>query len=613
MNAAIYARLSVDEDGKDSVAVQVVLCRAEAERRGLTVDTVHVFSDEVSGAAVGNRPGFKALMQAAERRQFATLIVRDLERVARSVDLGPICRDLDFWGVRLIGLDGSDSTDSSFRLKSGLSSVMSVEFIEKIRTMTRLSHRARAQDGHSTGGRAFGYTTVPVDPSNPRSRRRYVIDESAAAVVRRIFDMYADGHSLVGIAARLNNEGIASPGARWKRTKRRADAKWLNSAIFAIINNPIYIGRVIWGRSTWVKHPRTGVRTRRDATAGTVERTEESLRIVSQELWDAVKARQAKQSATAGERVRAGLQKKARAGDCGRQRHLLSGLLRCGTCHSGFQMTNKVRYQCSSHHNGGDAACPVALSVLRDRLEERVIDHIETELLVPGRLAELEERLRSSAPIVVDYAPRITELAQREKNLAAAIAEGGDMSALLAALKSTQAERERIERAASAIAPALPIPSPVSYERRVEELKAKLAEGGDVARAAVAEITGGAIMLDLDDSGRFFWAIFEDGVRAALLADAELMGVAYSDPSVFGKVESSGSGGVICTNSTAVVHFPNIDRRKTRREEIPSHCGRGHPLTPDNLRIDQSEQRWRCLQCGRERATAFRRRHHRAA
>ena len=74
-----------------------------------------------------------------------------------------------------------------------------------------------------------------------------------------------------------------------------------------------------------------------------------------------------------------------------------------------------------------------------------------------------------------------------------------------------------------------------------------------------------------------------------------------------------GSGGLISTNSTAVVQFSDIDRRKAPRAEIPSHCGRGHPLTADNLRLDQKEQRWRCLQCGRERATAFRRRHARAA
>ena len=41
---------------------------------------------------------------------------------------------------------------------------------------------------------------------------------------------------------------------------------------------------------------------------------------------------------------------------------------------------------------------------------------------------------------------------------------------------------------------------------------------------------------------------------------------------------ANGSGGLLCTNSTVVVHFPNIDRRKIPREDIPSHCGKGHPL-----------------------------------
>lgn len=292
-----------------------------------------------------------------------------------------------------------------------------------------------------------------------------------------------------------------------------------------------------------------GLRMFVESTEQALERIDEALRIVSQELWEAVKARQARQSAAAGAKVKAGLQKKARKGDCGKRRYLLTGLLRCGECGQRFQMTNARRYQCASHHQGGAAACGVGLSVLRDRLEQRVMERIEFELLAPGRLADLEQRLRSSAPIVVDNAPRIAELAQREKNLAVAIATGGDMSALLAALKAAQTEREKLERVArnGAITPVLP--SLDSYEDRVRELKKKLAQGGDVARAAVAEITGGAIMLDLDDSGRFFWAIFEDGVRAALLADAELMGVAYSDPRVFGlaegKVESSGSGGRI--------------------------------------------------------------------
>jgi len=107
------------------------------------------------------------------------------------------------------------------------------------------------------------------------------------------------------------------------------------------------------------------------------------------------------------------------------------------------------------------------------------------------------------------------------------------MARLEAELKTT---RERMAATQESVKPAMARIEALTNE--VKDLKAKLAQGGDVARAAVAEITGGAIMLDLDDSGRFFWAIFEDGIRGALLADAELLGVAYSDPSVFGKVDA---------------------------------------------------------------------------
>ena len=66
------------------------------------------------------------------------------------------------------------------------------------------------------------------------------------------------------------------------------------------------------------------------------------------------------------------------------------------------------------------------------------------------------------------------------------------------------------------------------------------------------------------------------------------------------------------TTESKVVCFSNTEIRKIRWEHIPDRCGRGHPLTPENLRIDGGEQRWRCLRCGAERAAAFRSRHRRA-
>jgi hypothetical protein len=69
-----------------------------------------------------------------------------------------------------------------------------------------------------------------------------------------------------------------------------------------------------------------------------------------------------------------------------------------------------------------------------------------------------------------------------------------------------------------------------------------------------------------------------------------------------------------CGVSVFVNPFTSVNRRrKIASIEIPSHCGKGRPLTPDTVRIDQRERRWGCRQCGRERAAAFRHRQKRAA
>jgi hypothetical protein len=66
----------------------------------------------------------------------------------------------------------------------------------------------------------------------------------------------------------------------------------------------------------------------------------------------------------------------------------------------------------------------------------------------------------------------------------------------------------------------------------------------------------------------------------------------------------NGSGGALSTNNTAMIPFPSADcRRRSAAIEIPNCCGNGHPLGPDNVRIDQHERRWRCRQCGRERGS----------
>jgi hypothetical protein len=162
----------------------------------------------------------------------------------------------------------------------------------------------KALKGETAGGRAYGYR-----PASQSSTGQVEIIEAEAAVVRRIFELYAEGISTRAIANRLNSENLPSPGAAWRRTdtgehaKRRG--KWVGSAIhgdpkrgYAILNNERYLGRLNWGRLQW-KRGAVDSKKRTPVVADSallVSRVDERLRIVSNELWQRVKPRQSAQA-----------------------------------------------------------------------------------------------------------------------------------------------------------------------------------------------------------------------------------------------------------------------------------------------------------------------------
>jgi hypothetical protein len=130
-------------------------------------------------------------------------------------------------------------------------------------------------------------------------------------------------------------------------------------------------------------------------------------------------------------------------------------------------------------------------------------------------------------------------------------------------------------------------------ERAVRELPRTLAAGNvDLARQELKGLLG-AIRVVGEPTEMLLYA--ETGfVEAALKRAAG------------GMASIVGSGGLIPTNSTTIVPFSSADRRRKIASNEPDQCGNGHRLTPDNVRIDRGEGRWRCRQCGCDRAAAFR-------
>ncbi len=403
--------------------------------------------------------------------------------------------------------------------------------------------------GAATGGLAYGYR------------------EGEAATVRRIFAMYADGWSPRAIAARLNAEGVASPGANWNRSKRRKDGKWLTSAIagnptrgIGILNNELYIGCRIWNRSRWAKDPDTGKRRQTPRPSEEwIVRAVPDKRIVSDELWQRVKARQEQQTRTLGVKVRKALRRR-----CSPSKYLLSGSLRCDVCRAAFALSNGTRYQCSSHHDGGEDACSISLSVPRDRIE-RVFREYMASPELPRQLDALEARWMSTQPVAVDHRPRLAELEQQRANLVTAIKSGGLAGELGAELKVTTAELEQL-RALSLTRLGLPRGAPQgSTESRMRRILKQLEQGGPVAQGVVRELFPGGIWLYPDpDGGRFLWARAQTAFPAEWRTNLDANG--YLPPQHWARiynvlaegsreelrVDGIGSGGRICHPATTI-------------------------------------------------------------
>jgi DNA invertase Pin-like site-specific DNA recombinase len=515
MRAALYARYSTDKQSEASIDDQFRVCEAIAERHGFKVAAR--YSDQAISGGTVNRPGYQNLLAAADRRDFEVIIAEDTSRLWRSLAVqAPRLAELIDDGIHVVTHDLDTRLESSTIL-SAINGAMAEQYRHEIARRTRRGLEGLARSGKPTGGRAYGYVSAAQSESGQQE-----IHDEHTATVRRIFEMYADGMSPRSIAAKLNEEGVPSPGSSWKREKRRK-SKWLASAIWGdpkrgtgILNNVLYIGRHVWNRTRWVRSAKDSSKRRCELNPESewIVREEERLRIVSDDLWARVKERQSQQSKRLGARVKGGLRK--RAPGAGRPaRYLFSGMLRCGLCGASFTLANKERYQCASHLNG--RACENTISVRRSIVESRILDTLKSDLLNPSVIAEVEKRVRREIKrqdIHVDNNSRILELEAEIENLADAIASGLLKSSPALAQRLSKAEDglKRL-RAAQKPAPTTKMVPRVGerYRALVSKLEASLSLDVERARVALQDVIGHSVTLKPDDSGKFLWA--EVGIK----------------------------------------------------------------------------------------------------
>ena len=331
---------------------------------------------------------------------------------------------------------------------------------DKARQRTYDAMRRKAEAGHVTGGRVFGYDNVPVqipgpDGSPHRSHVERKINTVEAEVVRRIFELYSRGHGLTAIAKTLNEEHVACP-----RSQQGRPRGWSPSSLRALLLRELYRGEIVWNKTR--KRDKWGaVRQTRRPESERINVPAPHLRIVSEELWSAVRCR--------FESIR----KRTLRTDGGKLlgrppgegvKHLLAGLL---TCNCGASMEARSRshgrrrvvfYGCSAYHRKGRSVCSNNLTLPAAVLEEAVLRSVEEAVLDPkvveAALTRAVERIASAGDRQQGLAKLRKELSRGQDELhrlVDAIAQGGDSKALTSAVREGEQRCEELKASIDAL------------------------------------------------------------------------------------------------------------------------------------------------------------------
>jgi len=453
MKAALYARYSTEKQSGASIQDQHRVCERLAERHGFTV--VERFSDAAISGGTAERADYQRMLGAARRHEFDAIIAEDTSRLWRNLaEQAPRLAEFADLGIHVVTHDLDTRAESSGMLGAVLGA-SSEAYRREIGRRTRRGLEGRARQGKTAGGHCYGYI-----PARDSGTGQIEIHEAEAEIVRRIYRQYVGGASPRRIADELNHDHVPAPGSSWARTQRRQKG-WVASALHGdgkatgILHNPLYRGEMIWNRLRWVRSAANSHKRRRveNPRSEWIVRREERLRIVPQELWERVRARQRARSHDVGERVKRGLTRVA-ANHTGRSpsRYLLSGLLRCSECGAVYTIAGAMHYACSTYVNGGAGGCTNSARLHREKAEVGVMEGIRRTFLDPAVIEEGKRRARAlirarTTPATRSSGLRLKELQAEIENLTDAIAHGVLRSspAIAEKLRSAEEDLQRIE------------------------------------------------------------------------------------------------------------------------------------------------------------------------
>lgn len=285
VRAAIYLRKSRAEEHmslEETLGRHLAALTAYAEKYGFLVEEADVYKEVVSGESLFARPEMLRLMEAVSAGQYEAVLCMDMQRLGRGgmYDQGFI---LDtFKGSETLIVTPDRIYDLTKELDEEAAEMQTFLSRSEYRMITKRLRRGTlqsVQNGAYMANAPFGYKKVRV---NKLPTLEIVPEE--AECVRQIFQLYADGNGCTRIEQTINAMGFH--GRRGSRFNR--------NTVRLILDNPVYIGKIRWDKTSTIK---SGIGP--DRTKKVIYNTADKIRIIDghhppiidQALWDTVQAR----------------------------------------------------------------------------------------------------------------------------------------------------------------------------------------------------------------------------------------------------------------------------------------------------------------------------------
>jgi DNA invertase Pin-like site-specific DNA recombinase len=334
---ALYCRLSRDDEQQgdsNSIVHQKEMLSKYAKERGF--NNPRFFIDDGVTGTVFNRPGLNMMLEEVKAGSVAIVIVKDQSRIGRDVlEVGLMKRTFEENDVRFIAANDNLDTANGFDIMSIFRDVLNEWYVADTSKKIRAVKRSNALEGKCAGRPPYGYKAVNG------SNQTWEIDETAAEIVREIFNRIVAGDGPHIIGKDLDRRGIPTPMVYYRKLRGlpplNDDTTWFTYSITHMLQNPAYIGQLVSQKKTTPSYKNHKHITRPEEDWVVIENHHEPL--IDRETYDIVR------------RLRANRRRPVKGQDTG----VISGLLYCSDCNSKLSISNTNAvyqyYICSLHRN----------------------------------------------------------------------------------------------------------------------------------------------------------------------------------------------------------------------------------------------------------------------